>query len=245
MKLLQWNVWYQEDIRNIVKVLKDINADVICLQELTVNDSINGIDTAAYLAHELTLEYFYKDAQEFTKDSKTYSFGNGIFSRYPISNSMFVYIQEPFKATDKMVDYSKEGRVYVETTIHAPDRTITVGTVHMSYTDRFLPTPEKKAETDALTAILKHKKDSFLLTGDFNALPDSYTIEEISKHLKHAGPPMDNKTWTTKPFAYQGFEAKTLDWRLDYCFATPDIDILSTRTIDTVYSDHLPIILEF
>ena len=38
MKLLQWNIWYKEDISNIAKELKRIDADVVCIQELNFVD---------------------------------------------------------------------------------------------------------------------------------------------------------------------------------------------------------------
>ncbi len=37
LTLLQWNIWYKEDIRNIAKEIKRINPDIVSLQELTVN----------------------------------------------------------------------------------------------------------------------------------------------------------------------------------------------------------------
>lgn len=115
----------------------------------------------------------------------------------------------------------------------------------MSYTHRFEPTPEKRIETDKLVEILKSKNERFLFTGDLNALPGSYTVSEVEKHLKNAGPDFDAKTWTTKPFSYNGFEASTLDWRLDYVFATPDVQIKAAKVLETPYSDHLPILVEF
>jgi endonuclease/exonuclease/phosphatase family metal-dependent hydrolase len=114
----------------------------------------------------------------------------------------------------------------------------------MSYTDGFMQTSDKSIETDRLIAILKEKRHAYVLTGDFNAEPGSYTINEIEKRLKNAGPGMEEKTWTTKLFSYKGFEANKLDWRLDYCFATPDIEIKSAKIIKTDYSDHLPILLK-
>ena len=69
-------------------------------------------------------------------------------------------------------------------------------------------------------------------------------MQEIQKYLKNAGPDPSEKTWTTKPFSYKGFEASTLDWRLDYCFVTPDLQITSAEVVKTSYSDHLPILLE-
>lgn len=34
LSILQWNVWYLEDIKNTAQFLSENKADVICLQEL-------------------------------------------------------------------------------------------------------------------------------------------------------------------------------------------------------------------
>jgi endonuclease/exonuclease/phosphatase family metal-dependent hydrolase len=246
MKLLQWNIWYKEDINNILSTLKEINADIVCLQELTINHPHHNqeIDIPQYIADGLDFSFFFKEAQRSISDGQERKYGNGIFSRYPIVQSDFRYIQEPQDPDIQDPDYSKEGRVYVEALINTGDRQIIVGATHMSYTDRFVPTPEKEAETEKLIEVLKEKKSNFIFTGDLNSLPGSRTINEISKLLKNAGPSLEESTWTTKPFSYNGFDANTLDWRIDYCFVTPDVKIKSAKIFKTEYSDHLPILLE-
>lgn len=245
MKLLQWNIWYQEDINNILKTLQEINPDIICLQELTIGhpDHNKGIDTPRHLAEKLEFNHFFKAAINDISNT----FGNGIFSRFPIISShyVFIQIQEPIEFHGETQDYSKQGRVYVECLIDAGKEKLSVGTTHMSYTDRFAPTLAKEAETTKLIGLLSKKKDSFIFTGDLNSLPGSYTINEVQKCLKHAGPDFDQNTWTTKPFSYNGFNADGLKWRLDYCFTTPDITVRSAKIIQTPYSDHLPILIEF
>jgi len=244
MKILQWNIWYQEDVKNILELLKKVDADIVCLQELTVNHRRHNIDTAKYIADGLKYNFFYKEAQIDISSDRIRSYGNGIFSRYTIINSNFKFIRDLRAPETGMIDYSREGRVYIESLIDTGDRKLAVATTHMSYTDRFAQTPDKTIETDKLIAILKEKRDNYVLTGDFNSVPGSYTINEIEKRLKNAGPDMNEKTWTTKPFSYKGFAVNTLDWRLDYCFVTPDIKIKSAEIIKTDFSDHLPILLE-
>ena len=245
MKILQWNVWYKENIDNILGLLKEVDADVICLQEITDDSDYNtGINTATYLADKLEYNLFYKDAQTNTVDGLSKGLGNAILSKSPIVSSNFFHIQEPTNPEAKDVDYSKEGRLYSEITVSVNNREFTIGTTHMSYTDAFQETSAKRDETDNLLKILKGKTSNFLITGDFNVLPDSYTVNEIQKMFKNVGPPINENTWTTKPFSYNGFEAKTLDWRLDYCFATADVEVISAQILKTEFSDHLPILIE-
>lgn len=48
IKILQWDVWYLEDIKNIAAFLKENKADIICLQELTIDfDKQNHLHTSA------------------------------------------------------------------------------------------------------------------------------------------------------------------------------------------------------
>ena len=52
--VLQWNIWYKEPIENILKVLKEIDADIVCLQELSINNTEQSIaDTVQYIADGL------------------------------------------------------------------------------------------------------------------------------------------------------------------------------------------------
>lgn len=242
MKLLQWNVWYKEDINNILSTLRELNPDIICLQELTVNhpEFNKGIDTPKYLAGELGFHYYFKEAH----DDPENIFGSGIFSRYPIVRSSYSLIREPKGTYDTHRHFSDQGRVYTECEIEVDGKNMTVGTTHMSYTDSFLSDKEKDTETDKLINIIATKNKNFILMGDLNALPDSYSINEISKYLKSAGPSFTQSTWTTKPFNYNGFVADKLHWRLDYCFTTPDIKVHTAEIINTEYSDHLPILVE-
>jgi endonuclease/exonuclease/phosphatase family metal-dependent hydrolase len=232
------------DPRNILATLKDTDADVICLQELTVNHPRHNMDVPKFIAEGLGYEHFFKESQADNSNGIYSSFGNGIFSRLPMSEQKFIYVQDPRKADDGLADYSKEGRVYVEAVVSEGAQKLTIGTIHMSYTDRFTETSEKKVETNRLLEIIKEKKDKYVITGDFNVTPESYTVQEIQKYLKNAGPNLAEKTWTTKPFSYKGFEATTLDWRLDYCFVTPDVQVTSAQVVQTSHSDHLPILIE-
>lgn len=246
MKVLQWNIWYKEDIKNIISTIKNINPDIICLQELTINHPHynQGANVPELIARDLGFNFFYKEAQKNLSEGKERSYGNGIFSRYPIVDSRFLYIQVQQDQENKTPDYSKEGRVYIECKIDVSGEIYTVATTHMSYTDRFVQTEEKHAEADKLLSVVKENKSKYILTGDFNSLPGSYTVDKVHGLLKNAGPSFDQKTWTTKPFSYNGFEADTLAWRIDYCFVSQEINCASSQIINTSFSDHLPILIE-
>jgi endonuclease/exonuclease/phosphatase family metal-dependent hydrolase len=239
--VLQWNVWYMEDIRNIATFLKEHPADIICLQELTINFPGREIkDGPAYIAEQLGYHYYHKGLTIESTDGETIMLANGIFSRFPITGSRFAWINEPKSGGG----YSDEYRAYIEVALDVDGQMVHIGTTHMSYTHRFQETPEKKEETQRLMDELKRHDNNVVFTGDLNAIPGSYTISAISELLANAGPDVSQKSWTTKPFSYNGFEESDLNWRLDYVFASSDLKIESSKILPTDYSDHLPILTE-
>ena len=242
IKLLQWNILYKERIKDIAKTIKKLNPDIVCLQELGINCKFNPTipNTAKYIKDQLGYNSYFEEAQRWKDDEELDAIGNGIFTRFPITSTFSKQVQNQ---TGKFVDYSSEGRVYVETTIKIGDTDLTVGTTHLSYVHKFGITEEKKTEVDNLVKIVLGKEKNYILTGDFNSIPDSYTIKELSKYLKNCGPNLDQNTWANKPFDYNGFKEDKIAWRLDYVFASKDVNCISAEIIQTEFSDHLPILV--
>lgn len=235
--ILQWNVWYKEDIRNVAKFLREHPADLICLQELTIQNIPEIGHTPDYIARQLGYHHFYK---EIDLGEGKINIANGIFSKYPIASTDWHWVNE----ASGTGHYDDEYRAYVEATLDVNGTQVTVATTHMSYTNAFVSTPRKMQETQRLVDIIKTKKERFIFTGDLNAAPDSPIIQAINGVLQNVGPDFEQPTWTTKPFSYDGFEETELRWRLDYIFASPDIKTVSAEVLKTEYSDHLPVMVE-
>ena len=231
MKVLQWNIWYKEDINNIAKELRRINADVVCIQEL----SFSGDDrTSVKVLNEIYPHIYVETADTFL-DGRSQC--NAILSKYPFIGKNKSYVQEP--GMDKN-DYSKEGRIYLEVSIKYNNKVYNIGTTHLSYTHKFEETELKDKEVNKLIDIIKNK-DNYVFTGDLNTIKTSKYISKISDYyINHD----TTDTWTTKPFSYNGFEANELDYKLDYVFTSSDINVKNIKVIDTEYSDHLPILCE-
>ncbi len=241
VRLLQWNAWYKEDIQSIVRFLKAQTADIICLQELTIDDPDQKIKHAPrFVAEQLGYNYSFKELPIESTDGSSLMLANGIFTRFPIVNKNWAWINRPTGSGG----YDDEYRAYVEAVLDVDGHRLCVATTHMSYTHRFEITPNKQAETDKLASIIRQHKSDFVFCGDLNALPGSYTIKSIEQTLTSLGPGEAYKTWTTKPFSYNGFEEDKLNWRLDYVFATPEVQAVSAEVLKTSYSDHLPILVE-
>lgn len=235
LSVLQWNVWFKESADNIIRELTRLDADVVCLQELTTHSAANPhCDIPSEITALGYHPYFVQ-----TLHSDETDMGNGIFSKHPFTSTKHVYVQHEDPNSN---DYSRENRIYLEAELTLPKAILKIGTVHLSYSQEFLSSAAKDVETNELLKAIRSNQSNFVLTGDLNALPGSYTVNELGKALTPAGPPYNEATWTTKPFSYNGFEAKTLEWRLDYVFATSDIQVADSHIVQTDVSDHLPIL---
>lgn len=239
VSIIQWNIWYKEKVENIAKFLVANKADIICLQELTVNSPYQNIkDTPKYIASQLNYKYHNQIIPLESTEGTSPKLANGIFSKFPIKSKNSLWINEPTSGGG----YDDQYRAYVEVGLKVENKILEIGTTHMSYTDKFIDTDGKKQESFRLAEILKTKKTNFIFTGDLNSQPNSFTINTISNYLKFAGPDLNQKTWTTKPFSYKGFEETNLNWRLDYVFTSKDVQVMSSEILKTSYSDHLPIL---
>lgn len=241
--LLQWNVWTKEKPEKVVSLIRSVDPDIACLQELTIRPKSSGLlDVPEFLANELEYKHHYITAHEWQTDAGPKKQGNGIFSRFAIENKRHKFVQVPSKEISR--DYSDEGRVLVKGDILLDKKRITVVTTHLSYTDRFVENEKKLTEEENLIRELKTIKGKLIFAGDLNTTENSYLVRQLDPLMVSAGPDYGNKTWTTKPFEYMGFVEDKLAWRFDYVFVSKDIKVLKSKIIDTNFSDHLPILVE-
>lgn len=244
ISLLQWNIWIHEKPENVLSLIKQLNPDIICLQELTQNfDSTGNIDVSAFLSQSLGYNYYYAQAHSWPGVKGERNQGNGIFTRFPIKTKTYKFVQ-PIAQTGSH-GYANEGRVLAIAELEINHSLVTIGTTHLSYTDRFEETLAKITEENNLLEALKVVNNKLIITGDFNTSEKSYLVQAMEKKYKHAGPAYVEKTWTTKPFYYNGFDEDKLNWRLDYVFTTHDITVTNSEIIQTEFSDHLPILTTF
>ncbi len=236
VKVLQWNVWFKEDIDKVVGVIKDLDVDIVCLQELTQGYVEQTQDnTWEHIQHELGY-YGVHQTIPITTDADEWLQANAIFSRYPLHSQREHWLHTPKNIEDREDQF----RGYLETVVDIDGTHLTVGTTHMSFQDY---EQQHDPELHKLLKATERKVGRYILTGDLNATPDSNRVQELARRFEHAGPSYAENTWTTKAHKTPEFEAATLDWRYDYVFATPDVEVLDSRIIETDVSDHLPVLV--
>jgi len=238
LSIMTWNVLYEEKADNILLLIKKVNPDILCCQEITTNSWINpNRDVPAEIGRMLGGYHVYQKALS-DLDGKPASMGNAIISKFPIINHRHVFVQKG--GSD--ITQNLQNRVYLEAELRIGSKSLTVGTTHLSYVDAFIETEARNKEADDLVHAIQQNKVHFIITGDFNSAPSSKTIRKMEKLYTSAGPVYSRKTFTTKPFTHGDFSVNDLEWRLDYIFASKDIEVNNSKIINTHFSDHLPIL---
>ena len=235
--VLQWNTWLDESIGNIIAELKRIDADILCLQELTV--AADGSENRPEMVQQaLGLEMCFSPAHTSSENGRVLTMGNAVLSRFPFEASRAAVMRE----SGKKGGHLERGRSYAEATLRTPAGVITAGSTHLSYLPGFADTPDKMDEIERLIAALGPSPRRRLVTGDFNVTPQSRAIARMREQMVDAGPPESEKTWTTKPYQSKEFSADTVDWRLDYIFVSQDVEVISSEIVQPEDSDHLPVL---
>lgn len=244
IKVMTWNVWNEEKADNILTLIKKIDPDIACCQELTQDSIFNpGRNIPQEIAKLMNANFEYQHSMSDVNDNtgEFIDFGNAIFSKFPIKQKRHVYVEQPGPLNSKG---RRTNRVYVELTLDINGRSLRVGTVHLTFVPHLITTAKKLDEAEELYKAIKQNSKNFILTGDMNSLPSSAIIKELSRRLKNAGPDFSEQTWTSKPAVYGDWHVNGLNWRLDYIFTSQDVNVLSSKIIKTDFSDHLPIVAE-
>ncbi|MGK6353442.1 endonuclease/exonuclease/phosphatase family protein [Parapedobacter sp. DT-150] len=223
LKVMSYNIHHGADaaeqmtLREMGAFIKKSGADLVGLQEV---DSLCGrsgnIDQMKVLAEITGMHYaFYR---HFAYDGGAY--GLGILSRYPIK-------EQSNKRITSMKNGRKESLAFLSVKLNTGRRELVFSTVHMA-----LDQPTRLIQAEEIMHHLAGS-ESVILTGDFNALPDTKEIQLISERL----------TFMDQGLAHTFPAAKPVK-KIDYIFVSPSL--LKGKSSTGVrkqiqYSDHLPL----
>lgn len=257
LRVVSWNVWWQfgawqDRAPAILQVLRDLDADVICLQEVWGE---NGTSFAEQLAADLGYHHVYAPGATLND----VRMGNAILSRWPILDHQIIALYDQKNA--------EEVRVAVHALIDGPRGKLPVFSTHLNWQQHHSHIRQRQV-ADLVQFIKQTKPCKFppVICGDFNADPQS---EEIRMMTGQTTCPVDNLvfhdawhfgrdrgagyTWDNlNPNVAQTFEP---DRRIDYVFvgwAQPDgfghvadCRIVGNAPVDGVWpSDHFALLAE-
>jgi len=258
IKLMSYNVrmfnyynWIDKDSvsSKIFKFIKNVNPDILCIQEFTPknnNNDINIFDSLRniYNYHVIGYPTGYEN-----------KIGLAIFCKFPLINSNLIEFKNSANCilqSDLLIDKLKLRIINVHlqsTNLNKTDfyffdnlfnynnnnnvknlKEITIR-IKEAYLKRVI-------QVDTLKKLIKQSDDNIIVCGDFNDTPVSYTYNQINKLLDDAFVKKGRNSGVTYIGRFPGF-------RIDYVFIGKSIEPISYSIPDIKLSDHYPIVFRF
>ena len=214
-----FNVAGSQDLESIAKVIEDSGADIIGLQEVSRVRLMDGAaDMPRWLANRLDMSYVFQGTEEPI-------WGNAILSRYPI-------IESGYGDLPKAGTLMKRGYLWALIDVGESEPLLVIVT-HLHHLEE-----DSEVRQVQVPVILEfwNGHGHTVLLGDFNAQPDSREMELIAE----AGL-VDS--WIEKGegpgFSYASNDP---DQRIDWIWHSPDLAAVEIEVIQTVASDHMPVL---
>ena len=257
LRVVTWNVARFREIREnnnqgsqtrlkMMALLKEQNADVLCLQELHDATKPGFYHNINYIRNELGYPYHY---YLYDQDGDRLFYGSAIFSRYPIIDTGFVRYPRPTLP---------DALLYADLKFH--DDTVRIYTTHLqsiqlqqnelasiehieSPDDQLLQHSKpilsklkngfinRTIQARIIESVLINSPYPSLLCADFNDVPNSYTYFSIRGSMQDA--------FLKKGIGFgRTYSSLSPTLRIDYILASQSLKVLQFNRIIKPYSDH-------
>jgi endonuclease/exonuclease/phosphatase family metal-dependent hydrolase len=264
LRIVHWNVarfteWKKNNNRGsqtrlkMMDLIKEQKADVLCLQEFFTSSDPDYYNNISYLLNELGYPYYY-----FSWDVDAFRqwVGQAIFSRYPIIDSGMIRYPRPSMAEAMIhadilfnqdtirvytthlqsVRFKKQDYESIESIKNTDDGMVKNSRNIFSKLKQGVV--NRSLQADLVRKIINKTPYPYILTGDFNDVPNSYTYFTIKgTDLQDAF--LSSGMGVGKTFSYI---APTL--RIDYLMTTKDFNILQFNRVIKNYSDHYMLVAD-
>lgn len=224
------------DIERIADVIKTSDADVVGLQEVDKNWGYrsNFDDELQKLADKLDMHAFMApiyNQDPINEDDPRRKYGVAVLSKYPIIDASNREIARLSTQDANPEPVPAPG--FAETVINAKGAIFSFYVTHLDYRgDPYV----REMQVDDMLDIIPNQ-DSAILAGDMNAEPDAPELAPLFNRFNDAWAESGEGDGYT-------YSASSPNKRIDYILTTQGIDVSNAEVIDTLASDHLPVITD-
>lgn len=260
MKIISYNIaLFEDNIKHIVEFLSEQNADIICLQEVSMHldDTVlNMYKTKQYIDSKFSKKYPYRffnpsiQSNHFKYNDNFIKKYNGftttgeyLLSRFPILHGMNAFVYKDFEYRTDWSKWPEDDLPHAVQVaeIKCEHGSFQVANYHGIYRHDKLDDKHTINASHKIIDICSRKEIPTIICGDFNLLPDTESIQIIEKDYQNLSKRFEIKS-TIPDRKGLGVESGQV---LDYIFVSDDIKIQNFKTINTKISDHLPLSLDF
>lgn len=200
------------------KALADLSPDVVGLQEIRGKGSLPDYEAQTEILAELTgMKYcFFAKAIDFGENNP---YGNALLSKIPIVSAETVPIPDP---KPRKYDGYYESRCLLKARL---ENGLLVLVTHFGLN------PDE--QENAVNTILSHiENEKCVLMGDFNVSPDNPVLAPIRERMTDLATAFDTQKFS--------FPSDNPTVKIDYIFASRDLEIVHADIPSLVVSDHRP-----
>ncbi len=243
--LYNWTNIHQSRLK-IIALIDTVNADIICLQEFHTDEGTHNNILAIQ-----KLGYPYYSFYPLVSHASGSKWGLAIFSKYPLSNSKIIPIhKDNNKMNCSMIAQIKaKGKVYNVCNSHFQS-------IHLDYDDydhinqvkktwsqlwnkhsfklfnKILMSYKKREEQIAVVSKkVNNDIPKTIFCCDLNDIPNSYAYNKIASNYNDAFVECGKGFSNTTGILFASF-------RIDYIFASKDMQIQNYKRVRTQLSDH-------
>lgn len=249
LKFIQINIYKGKYLEALVDFLKREDPDIITMEEVSAGAVNLYADKSANLFEILKekLGYrgvFHSDVE--ISDNPGASFGNAVFSRWPILDSKIVVLNTFRPMT--LVEFSSDPAIWASIARHMLDVVCQVGGVKIhvisGHGRRIAPPVDNPESTRQANLMADHLRslgnEPFILGGDFNMPPETSAITIVSKAANNLMQDLRIKQ-TLNPAVH---ELGDKGYLVDYIFTSKHFKLESLAVPQVTVSDHLPLIAQ-
>jgi endonuclease/exonuclease/phosphatase family metal-dependent hydrolase len=232
----------------ILNIIRNEQPDVICFQEF-FSRKRGEYNFKKYILEILKTEHYYFKP---STDNGYEAIGMAIFSKFPIINKGDIQFAKKMNWNEAIwVDLKKDDKIFRVYNVH-------LQSIRFQPEDyKYLENVKQKIDTDVESSkkigsrlktafikrsnqvkMVKSHSDScqvpYIVTGDFNDTPISYTIKTISKGLNNSFREKGSGFGVTYNGAFPNFQ-------IDYLFTSPEFSVKNYLIINKKMSDHFPV----
>ena len=241
MKLLQLNAWGGRLEPQIGDLLKTEKPDIVSLQEAI---SFEGDGSGLFITIENIQKHYnlpyiaFGAVFSFAYMKGTARFGNCILSRYPITKTEVVFTYLDHKEDFMWGEDSANRRNFVHAVLDINSTSCHIVTHHgFHIPEHKNGNDETLRQTKMIAEYVRELAGPVILTGDFNLVPKSESIEQLNAFLHNL--PLEHKLKTTRTHLTYKTEV------CDYIFVNDDVKVTSFRALEKIVSDHQALALDF
>jgi len=242
------DIYENEPTQNaIIKLIKNESPQIVMFEEFATN-KLEVDSTISNLTTQTGFKYNFIKYFGTANRSTVFLTGDAIFSQFPIVDTGTIPSPNILQTRSIFADIKYKGKIFRVYCLHLAAVKIQdneksrylKGNVAVNSTSFIQRKLAAAFVTRAfqVSYIKKHIEKCpypYIIAGDFNDTPNSYSVNEIGNGLKNA--------FIEKGSGFETTYYSTYPLHIDHMFATDAFDILSYKSIDKKISDHKPILV--